>query len=1024
MESSTTVEKGQFLIFIGYADDAEMEAGAIYALEHDLQRELEGLKKVNPEIPFSHVRCWKWKEDASSEVGGQKTTIDPVIENAAISVFVFKDRMGTVTWEEIQNARDQSRRRWVITLFPKAPSDLTKLTDPSYISNWNTLIQRRRELTADWNAENSKSVRPVEEYTPDTLTKIAFDRIKGAMIDVISSRAATTLSPEEKADPAQYLTTLLNECKTIDIRGLKVSDGNAHKLDIEKLYTPLHITGSIEDLHEKRDMEEVLKRTAGEKTTLDAVLTHRAAVIIGDPGAGKSTFLKRITTILSRSLLNGDTDDSTKKLGLDPAPLPVFVRLFDLALHIRNCRDSKESGCPAGDDNPAWLFHYLGRLSSDRRWGLAKEWFEEQSENGRGIIILLDGLDEAPDMQSRNTIVRLVNKLKNDCKKCRVVVTSRPVAYEEGIQLSGFFRSDIAPLDDEGVRTFLRQWCEALYYDVPESAKDHYETLRSDVFSRSAIRRMASNPVMLTALAVLHWNNKKLPEQRAELYESVIGWLLDSRDLKRPGRTSRDECREHLQAIALAMQEWQGGRRQALERGEMIDLLEGMMSNPEEKKRRTLAERFIGNEELDSGIIRARGEMVEFWHLTFLEYLAARELAGMSEGSQREKLLKREVIDDPAWRETLLLFIGVLWSQGRKKVEGFFSAMLDQMELLNTTTPDNEKLSREARCFGLMGAMLRDLQPYEYTVGDLRFESLRTRVEQIFDAEKAGSIEIKVRVAAAEALGQAGDHRIVVDMRTEEALKKMFVPIPKGEFWMGAQKENRNEKNYDEEIWDDESPVHKVSLDAFSISRFPVTVAQYELFVNDGGYENDTFWKTGREKEQDKPEDWEQQLMFPNRPVTGVSWYEVKAFCSWAGLDLPTEAQWERAARGPYEDNRKYPWGNEPITPVRANYSDTNIMHLSPVGCFPGGNSVWNRENGMWLADMIGNVFEWCSDWNSEYSSDAVTNPKGPDTGSSRVVRGGSCFDFSGFCRCAFRIRYAPGFRYVSIGFRVVSSRR
>ncbi|NLD92240.1 MAG: NACHT domain-containing protein, partial [Fibrobacter sp.] len=515
-----------------------------------------------------------------------------------------------------------------------------------------------------------------------------------------------------------YLTTLLDEFKSIEVRGVKVSDAQAHRLDIEKLYTPLHITGSIDDLNDVTGSKLAHRRQTGDKVSLDKVLKHRAAVIIGDPGAGKSTFLKRIVTILCRTWLGHDPGNSSTRLGLSPAPFPVFVRLFDLASHIRQCRESGEKGCPSGEDNPAWVFHYLGSLSTDRRWGLTREWFERQCDTEEGIAILLDGLDETPDKLSRNNIIKLVNKLKNDRPCCRLVVTSRPVAFEESVPLRGFYRCDIASLDDEGVNTFIRQWCDALYFDTPEIAKKHFEELRHEVFARAAIRRMAANPVMLTALAVVHWNNKRLPEQRAELYESVIGWLLDSRDMKRPGRIGRDECREHLQMIALSMQSWKGGRQQSLERGEMIDLLAKEMSAPDEKKRRSMAEKFIEHEELDSGIIRASGNRVEFWHLTFLEYLAARELAGIGDESQRKVLLKKEIIDDPNWRETLLLFIGVLWSQGRKKVEGFFGAMLDNIE--KPCGDEENALTREARCFGLMGAMLRDLQPYDYHIGDNR----------------------------------------------------------------------------------------------------------------------------------------------------------------------------------------------------------------------------------------------------------------------------------------------------------------
>jgi formylglycine-generating enzyme required for sulfatase activity/predicted phosphodiesterase len=897
--------------------------------------------------------------------------------------------------------------------------------DPNYISSYNFVNINFNDGTGKvflrkWDETQKEWWKLDARTSPDGV--FTFE-----LPNALRVEKRTQIGPvKPKTDPSKYLETLLSECCTIDIRGLKVSDANAHKLDIEKLYTPLHITSNLEldVINVDVAKEKNFLRNINEKVTLDEVLKKKAVVIVGDPGSGKSTFLKRIATILSRAKLNKEPDNTKKKLGLDSTTFPVFIRLFDLFKHIEQCMGSKEQGCPTGDDNPAWLFHYLGRLSGDRRWELSREWFEKQSDTESGIIILLDGLDEAPDTQSRNTLVRLVNKLQSDCDS-KIIVTSRPIAYEEGIQLKEFFRCDIAPLDDDGVNTFLRQWCDALYYDSTEIAISHFEKLQQEVFARAAIRRMAANPVMLTALAVLHWNNKKLPEQRAELYESVIGWLLDSRDLKRPARTSREECREHLQAIALAMQEWKGGRQQSLERGEMIDLLEGIMYRPEEQKPRLKAQRFIENEELDSGIIRARGSSVEFWHLTFLEYLAARELAGMNDKNQQEKLLKPEILDDPSWRETLLLFIGVLWGQGRRKVEGFFSAMIDHLEKLYKHTPAKEMLSLEARCFGLMGAMLRDLQPFEYTVEDVRFAALRERVEGIFDTGKAKMIDTKVRVAAADALGQAGDHRIVVDLRTQEAKDKMFIEIPAGEFWMGAQKEYNQEKNYDQEAYGDESPVHLVSLKSFLIGRYPVTVSQYELFVNEEGYLRDVFWQAGGKNNYNKPEEWEQQLSFPNRPVIGVSWFEAMAFCMWAGIRLPSEAEWERAARGPGVMYQKYPWGNEPIDPLYANYNGAGISHASPVGCFPGGNTVWNLGVGLWLSDMVGNVWEWCSDWKGDYRLEPDSDLSGgkPDyLGLGRVLRGGSWDRVPKDCRCTYRSSCGPVGRRSTIGFRVVRS--
>jgi formylglycine-generating enzyme required for sulfatase activity/predicted phosphodiesterase len=822
------------------------------------------------------------------------------------------------------------------------------------------------------------------------------------------------------SDPQKYLADLLEECQFIEIRGINVSGIAAHRLDIEKIYAPLYVAGGVEEMQAAFVSKEAMIRHALKKTSLDEVLKHPAVLILGDPGSGKSTYLKRIATILCRSHLAQDPAYARTKLGFDSAPFPILVNLNKLATHIMKYHKSDNPGFPAVDDDSEWLFHYLGR--ENPKCGLSKEWFEQQCEN-RGGIFLLDGLDETPDVESRRVMIRLLNRLRRDYSKCRIVVTSRSMAYKDenlNACLKDFSSCDIAPFDDEGINAFLKQWCDELYSGAPASAAAHLKNLQHDVFARPAIRRMAANPVMITGLAIVHWNNKRLPEQRAELYEFIISWLLDSRDMRYAGNVSRGICFELHKALAVAMQSWPGGRQKSLQLGQVLDVLAPHMEDGEEKKRRSRAEQFVKNEELASGIIRVRGSNVEFWHLTFMEFLAARELAGMGEQSQQGYLLRKEIIDDPNWRETLLLFIGILWRQGPKKVEGFFRAMLNSMELFRSGKKPEEILLQEARCFGLMGAMLRDLQPYQYRVEDPRFVDLQKHVEQIFDPQKAAIIPIFIRLAAADALGQAGDHRIVDDLRTEEARNKMFVEIPEDVFLMGAQKTNRKGNNYDEEAYDYAAPVHEAHLSAYKISRYPVTVSQYELFMNEDGYKCAEFWKAGRKAEQDKPDEWEQQLAFPNRPVVGVSWYEAMAFCAWAGLQLPTEAQWERAARGPKKEYRKYPWGNEGIDIQRANFHDTRIDHASAVGCFPAGNAVWDSEKGLWIADMAGNVWEWCRDWFGVYEADDPKDPIGPANGSFRVLRGGSWIDIPRDCRCAFRDCDNPGRRIVDAGFRVV----
>jgi predicted NACHT family NTPase len=173
---------------------------------------------------------------------------------------------------------------------------------------------------------------------------------------------------------------------------------------------------------------------------------------------------------------------------------------------------------------------------------------------------MLDGLDEAPDRPAREMLSRLIEHAADQYNRCRFVVTSRPPAYTEGAVLPDFTHARIDPLSDQAVEQFLGRWCGALYSDHPAAADQHCQELLRALELRPEIREMVRNPVMLTALAVVHWNERRLPEQRAELYESIITWLSRSRE-QRPGRLSAERTVAHLGELALKMQNHPDGRQ-------------------------------------------------------------------------------------------------------------------------------------------------------------------------------------------------------------------------------------------------------------------------------------------------------------------------------------------------------------------------------------------------------------------------------------------------------------------------------
>jgi len=221
-----------------------------------------------------------------------------------------------------------------------------------------------------------------------------------------------------------------------------------------------------------------------------------------------------------------------------------------------------------------------------------------------------------------------------------------------------------------------------------------------------------------------------------------------------------------------------------------------------------------------------------------------------------------------------------------------------------------------------------------------------------------------------------------------------WVTISAGEFVMGS------DKAQDKAAYDDELPQHRLYLPEYRIARVAVTNAQYQQFVAAKGYTKPSHWEKG-EIPKGKA----------NHPVVNVSWQDAIAFCEWAGVRLPSEAEWEKAARG--TDGRLWPWGNEVPDKERCNFG-MNVGDTTAVGTYPKGASPYG------CLDMAGNVWEWTRSLFKGY-------PYKPDDGredsadaGTRVVRGGSFVDFDRYVRCAFRVRHNPGFRYF-IGFRVMS---
>jgi formylglycine-generating enzyme required for sulfatase activity len=228
-----------------------------------------------------------------------------------------------------------------------------------------------------------------------------------------------------------------------------------------------------------------------------------------------------------------------------------------------------------------------------------------------------------------------------------------------------------------------------------------------------------------------------------------------------------------------------------------------------------------------------------------------------------------------------------------------------------------------------------------------------------------------------------------------------LVRVPAGEFQMGSIMAR------DEHARDNELPLHPVHVPEFHIGRYPVTNIQYQAFVQVIGQRAPNHWEEG-EIPRGKG----------NHPVVYVSWHDAVAFCDWLSREtvqsfrLPTEAEWEKAARG--ADGRIYPWGDEAPDESLCNYYG-NVGHTTPIGrYFPQGDSPYG------CTDMAGNVWEWCQSLHRPYPYQVSDGRESLEAEGYRMVRGGAYHSIQRDVRCACRSRYFPFSRDVNIGFRFV----
>jgi formylglycine-generating enzyme required for sulfatase activity len=847
------------------------------------------------------------------------------------------------------------------------------------------------------------------------------------------------------ADPTAlrtaYLNRLFQGASYLSVAGVDpkaTSSETKARLDLGAVYTAL-LTLSTE-AHERLVRGEAPDQEMKRLSALAQLDRHNRLVLLGEPGSGKTTFVNFVTLCLSGEELGREDIN----LDLLTAPLPddegkdreeLQPWSHDHLLPVRvSLRDFAARGIPAPSQQAAAedLLKFLTtELKAAALGDFAGHLFRELLE--KGGLLLLDGLDEVPEADHcRLQIKQAIEDFVKTFPRCRVLITSRTYAYRrQDWELSGFADVVLAPFATGQIQRFVDRWyayIATLRGLHPSDAQGRAESLKRAIRRSDRLYALAERPLLLTLMASLHaWRGGSLPEKREELYADTVDLLLDWWESQ---RIVRDE-KGKVVVIQPSLAEWLKVDR-AKVRGLLAelayqahaaqpdlagtadvpvgDLVCGLMDlsqNPEVNPA-WLVEYLLHR----TGLLLPRATGVyTFPHRTFQEYLTACHLTDHEYPDLVADLARTE---PGRWREVALL-------AAAKAARGSAFAVWALVDALCYRELPREVEQAESDAWGALfagQALVESANLKQVSNRNrLKIDRVRAHLVRVLEASQLPTME---RATAGCILAKLGDPRPGVGVDPESGLPAIiWCEVPAGAFIMGSPDDSLA-------LFGKEAPQRAVEVAAFRASKYLVTNSQYAAFVSDEGYQERRYWtEVGwtLKGERTLPQSYGDVFDLPNHPAVGVSWYEAVAFCRWLTerlreigdlgeseeVRLPTEAEWEKAARG--TEGRRYPWGNE-FDSEKCNIVDTGIGSTSAVGIFPAGASPYG------VLDMSGNVWEWCAtSWREgcEEPIDETLEGTGP-----RVLRGGAFFNNQSHVRCACRNYHHPFNWYSNYGFRVV----
>jgi formylglycine-generating enzyme required for sulfatase activity len=777
------------------------------------------------------------------------------------------------------------------------------------------------------------------------------------------------------------------------------------------------------------------------ESIIDIVRDTRRLILLGDPGSGKSTFLRYLAWVLAQRGLD-QLNNVPKLRGWDDQNLmlPVILPLRTLAGKLAQKDISEKERIVITSICDELQRYNVGQVDDLLR---------EALHHGK-VLLLCDGLDEVPTaalpgIASRSTVFEALQSFTTLYKEISVVVTCRTRAYYDNLisreserkaidKSRDWLVREVAPFTLGQIRHFVPAWYHELaatgQINMEQSARLEKKLIEA-VHGNKKLQELARTPLLLTMMALVLYNKNELPRDRPQLYERILELLLGQWDKVRDGQSlseaigQPDWGSERIRPVldllsyqAHVVAESADGRgrlKRSAVRDALIDFFEmARLPEPWESARRCL-DYF----EQRSGLIQAdEDDTYVFAHLTLQEHCAGRYMVLHRDAAT---LIMRHRSDD-RWREPLFLGLGVIEQTKPELIDRVLTDLIDRDEGQYPKSVD--LWQRDLILAGEIGED-RDwnyLRTQQVNVDRLQRDLKHGLIELLQDRKQPlAAIE---RVRTAFLLGNLGDPRFPVTVEAwQQAIARAmqgdktgyFCYVKPGIYIVGSSEEDPDADNA-------EKPQSTITFtEPYLIARYPITNDQWfeweknEMEVN----QSEIFPHSSSYPYEESPE-----FMHPNQPYCGVRLEAAETFCRWLSsktgymIRLPNEYEWEAAARG--EDGRIFPWGNEwqedrAACTYGAGVDDGNF----PVGIYPSGASPCGA------LDMIGNVFELTA---RDASIDekliqmlrleGLTDPK-EDTDFG-IIRGGCINSGRNRLRCAARAGTYFHFYTFEYGFRVM----